>query len=46
METEFFKVLEDRGEEPPSVPKSKAPENDLIRKQFKETMANEEQRIK
>lgn len=47
LQTEFYKILEDRGEEPPSaVPKSKAPEeNDLIRKQYKETIEQEEKRI-
>jgi hypothetical protein len=38
LETEFFKLLEDRGEEPPSVKKPKAPDSDLIRKQYKETI--------
>ena len=45
LQTEYYKILEDRGEELPSVPKSKAPENDLIRKQFEATMKSEEERI-
>ena len=45
LQTEFFKLLEDRGEEPPSVVKAKAPDSDLIRKQYKELIDSEEKRI-
>jgi rubrerythrin len=46
LQTEYFKLLEDRGEEVPSVVKPRAPENsDLIRKQYKETIEEEEKRI-
>ena len=52
LQTEYYKVLEERGEEIPSaavVSKQIAPENmnnDLIMKEYKETVANEEQRVK
>ena len=42
LEADWYKILEDRGEEIPSVPKSKPPQADLINKKFKEHSLQEE----
>ena len=43
LQLEYFKILEERGEEIPSVPKSK--EAPIIAKEFKEEIAKNEERI-
>ena len=46
LEADYYKILEDRGEEIPSVPKSRAPQAALIDKKFKEKSIEEDERIK
>ena len=43
LKTEFFKVLEEKGEEVPQFPKPQVPE--IIEKEFKQKVAEEEARI-
>tara|TARA_B110000305_G_C19044289_1_gene449659 strand:+ start:307 stop:507 length:201 start_codon:yes stop_codon:yes gene_type:complete len=45
LEADYYKILGDRGEEIPSVPKSKAPQASLIDKKFKEKSIEEDERI-
>lgn len=46
LEADYYKILGERGEEIPSVPKSKAPQAGLIDKKFKEKSIEEDERIK
>ena len=47
LQTEYFKLLEDRGEEPPTTQKVKAGdgEDDIIMKEYREQIKQEEARI-
>jgi Zn-dependent peptidase ImmA (M78 family) len=44
LKTEFYKVLEDRGEEVPKYPEAKVPS--IIGEDFKKTIAEDEERIR
>lgn len=48
LQTEFFKILEERGEEPPKLEQVKGGkvEDDIIMKEYRETIKQEEARIK
>ena len=46
LEADYYKILGDRGEEVPSVPKSRAPQAGLIDKKFKEKSLDEDERIR
>ena len=46
MKNEFFRALEERGEEPPTVPQTSPPDPSIINDDFRRQMEEEERRIK
>lgn len=46
MKNEFFRALEERGEEPPTVPATTPPDPTIINDDFRKQMEEEERRIK